>query len=65
MSRLIRPWRGAVAVAAWLAAASLPAGAAGPDKFAVPGLEKPATVLVDRWGVPHIYANTLYDAFYV
>jgi penicillin amidase len=42
-----------------------PALAAGPDKFAVPGLEKPATVLIDRWGVPHIYANTLYDAFFV
>ncbi|SFP97601.1 Penicillin amidase [Variovorax sp. PDC80] len=34
-----------------------------PSSFAVPGLEKPAEVLVDRWGVPHLYAGTLYDAF--
>ncbi|MGY8524460.1 penicillin acylase family protein [Paracidovorax citrulli] len=34
------------------------------DRFDAPGLEKPASVLVDRWGVPHIYAGTLYDAFY-
>ncbi|CAG9169240.1 penicillin acylase family protein [Cupriavidus respiraculi] len=39
---------------------SRPAG----ERFDAPGLEKPATILVDRWGVPHIYANTLYDAFY-
>ncbi|WP_231908200.1 penicillin acylase family protein [Cupriavidus sp. USMAHM13] len=39
--------------------------ATGGERFAVPGLEKPASVLVDRWGVPHIYANTLYDAFTV
>jgi penicillin G amidase len=32
--------------------------------YRVAGIEKPATVLVDEWGIPHIYANTLYDAFY-
>ena len=31
--------------------------------FNVPGLERPAEVLVDRWGVPHLYAGTMYDAF--
>lgn len=31
----------------------------------VSGLEQPAEVLIDRWGVPHIYAGTLYDAFFV
>lgn len=41
------------------------AGAAPPtDRYAAPGLEKPASILIDRWGVPHIYAGTLYDAFY-
>lgn len=34
------------------------------DRYAAPGLEKPASILVDRWGVPHVYAGTLYDAFY-
>ena len=31
--------------------------------FNVPGLERPAEVLIDRWGVPHLYAGTMYDAF--
>ena len=59
MSRLIRPWRGAVAVAAWLAAASLPAGAAGPDVEpvsltidyaapAVPGTQVSVEAALDR-----------------
>jgi len=29
------------------------------------GLEQPAEILVDRWGVPHIYAKTFEDAFFV
>ena len=31
--------------------------------FALPGLTGPAEIIVDRWGVPHIYAETTYDAF--
>ena len=31
----------------------------------VTGLSKPAEILVDEWGVPHIYAQDHYDAFYV
>ncbi len=31
----------------------------------VEGLSKPAEILVDEWGIPHIYANDHYDAFYV
>ncbi|MES2902493.1 MAG: penicillin acylase family protein [Pseudomonadota bacterium] len=48
--------------------ASLPLQAAPPpasERFQVQGLEKPAQILIDKWGVPHIYANTFYDAFYV
>jgi len=33
--------------------------------YVVAGLEKPAEIIVDEWGVPHIYANTHYDAFFV
>lgn len=33
--------------------------------YKVKGLEKPAEILVDDWGVPHIYANTHYDTFFV
>jgi len=33
--------------------------------YTVSGLEKAAEIIVDEWGVPHIYANTHYDAFFV
>jgi penicillin G amidase len=33
------------------------------EAYAVEGLEQPAEVLIDRWGVPHLYAGTTYDAF--
>ncbi len=29
------------------------------------GLDAPAEIIVDTWGVPHIYAATHYDAFFV
>lgn len=35
------------------------------QSYAVAGLEKSAEIIVDEWGVPHIYANTHYDAFFV
>ncbi|MDF3887420.1 penicillin acylase family protein [Cupriavidus basilensis] len=56
-----------LSTAATAAQAAPPAASEAPatETFKVAGLEKPASVLVDRWGVPHIYANTLYDAFYV
>lgn len=40
---------------------------AGADdaSYTVAGLEEPAEIIVDEWGVPHIYANTHYDAFFV
>ncbi|MFC0410180.1 penicillin acylase family protein [Roseomonas elaeocarpi] len=31
----------------------------------IPGLEGEAEILVDRWGIPHIYATTQHDAFLV
>ena len=30
----------------------------------VAGLEAGVEILVDRWGVPHIYAEKLYDVFF-
>ncbi len=33
--------------------------------YVLEGLEKPAEIIVDHWGVPHIYAGTHYDAFFV
>ena len=35
------------------------------DVYSVRGLEQPAEILIDEWGVPHIYAKTHYDAFFV
>ncbi len=32
--------------------------------ISVPGLEKPVEILRDRWGVAHIYADTLDDLFF-
>ncbi|MEC8059660.1 MAG: penicillin acylase family protein, partial [Pseudomonadota bacterium] len=33
--------------------------------YQVEGLSKPAEIIVDKWGVPHIYANDHYDVFFV
>ncbi len=33
--------------------------------YVLEGLQGPAEILVDRWGVPHMYASSLYDAFRV
>ncbi len=32
--------------------------------FSIEGLEKPVEILVDEWGVPHIYAQTEKDLFF-
>lgn len=33
--------------------------------YTLPGLKKDAEIIVDRWGVPHIYAQDHYDTFFV
>ncbi len=35
------------------------------ETWAVQGLAAPAQMVVDRWGVPHIYASTARDAFFL
>ncbi len=32
--------------------------------YAVEGLSGPVEILVDRWGVPHVYASSADDAFF-
>ena len=49
----------ALAIAQWSGAQSADA------THEIAGLERPAEILVDAWGVPHIYARTHYDAFFV
>ncbi|MDE2415921.1 MAG: penicillin acylase family protein, partial [Comamonadaceae bacterium] len=66
---LVVPARiGVITLAAILAACGTttsPTGSFGmtADQASVPGLAQPADLLIDRWGVPHIYAASLYDAF--
>ena len=40
-------------------------GQAEEKKFVLEGLTAPAEILVDQWGVPHIYASNYYDVFFV
>ena len=35
------------------------------SSYILPGLSAPAEILVDAWGIPHIYAENAYDAFRV
>lgn len=34
------------------------------SRFEAPGLDKPVEILVDRWGISHIYADTEHDLFF-
>ena len=43
---------------------TIPAGAQTDTVYEVPGLELPVEIIVDKWGVPHIYGQTHYDAFF-
>ena len=35
------------------------------ESFALKGLYAPATISVDNWGMPHIQARNVHDAFFV
>jgi penicillin amidase len=56
-----------IAVVAWIAVglAGSVAAAESQQAIEVQGLQQPAEILIDRWGVPHIYAGDHYDAFFV
>ncbi|HEX9171172.1 MAG TPA: penicillin acylase family protein [Telluria sp.] len=54
--------------AALMACAALPAAARPqlqPHPVEVAGLARPARILIDKWGVPHIYAASQDDLFFV
>jgi penicillin amidase len=40
-------------------------GPTGTTEYRLPGLKSQAEIIVDRWGVPHIYASSQEDAFFV
>ena len=65
--RSVRTERTAHAIA-WLAIALLaiasPAAALEKTSYRVDGLSQKAEIVVDRWGIPHIYAQTEDDLFF-
>jgi penicillin G amidase len=48
-----------------VAAESVDAAGIDDQHYQIDGLEHPAEIVVDAWGVPHIYAGSHYDAFFV
>lgn len=55
----------AALVAAAPAAAQTPSTAVRQETAAVAGLTQPAEIVIDRWGIPHIYAKSARDAFFL
>ena len=53
-----------LAIAAGAAHAELSTAVRHEDR-AVAGLGAPAEIIVDRWGIPHIYAGSAKDAFFL
>lgn len=49
---------------AWAFALALPLSAAPSQDVRVPGLQAPVEILVDRWGIPHIYARNEHDMYF-
>jgi len=48
-----------------LGVAAAPALAGKSQSISIPGLEEPAEIRVDRWGVAHLYAESERDLFFV
>ena len=66
MRRRIRARTAALAAVALLGAAGAPAAPAAPvavETVAVAGLAAPVDILIDHWGVPHLYARSEADLF--
>lgn len=53
-----------VAVAFVAPVLAAPVGAQESTTLDLPGLEQPVEILVDRWGISHIYAETEHDLFF-
>jgi penicillin G amidase len=52
-----------LALTVWLG--SLHAAEPPVRRYPVSGLERDAEIRIDRWGMPHLYAQTTYDVFFV
>lgn len=57
----------ALLIATWVAAVSAyarPLSTIPSETIRLPGLRQPVEILIDRWGVPHIYAKNEADLFF-
>ena len=67
---MARGWRLGGLAAALMVMAAAPghaemSSAVRRERVATPGLHQPAEILIDHWGVPHIYAGDDHDAFFL
>ena len=58
-------WRPLLFIAALLAGGGTVAAAPATVRLELAGLEKPGTIVVDRWGIPHIFATSEHDAYFL
>jgi len=67
MTKLIRLLTGALAFALTVSVFAESVSFAAPvtETMRVAGIKAPAEILVDRWGVPHIYAKSEADVFFL
>ena len=71
LNRVIQKLCGAAICAALLTSTAIardkpnPLGSARQLKTDVAGLDAPAQILVDVWGIPHIYAGNEHDLFFL
>ena len=49
----------------WIASVAAQADIDKSATYQIDGLQYPAEIIVDKWGIPHIYAQDHYDAFFV
>ena len=54
----------ALAIVGFLASATAVPGQQKPETVQLAGLKQPVDILVDHWGVPHIYAKNEADLFF-
>ena len=62
--RILIRARLALAILGFLAGATALAAQQKPETLQLPGLRQPVDILVDHWGVPHIYAKNEVDLFF-
>jgi penicillin amidase len=69
-ARTVRTFAWTSALLSVICAGAAPAitatpGTSATETFSLPGLQQPAEILIDHWGVPHIYAKDEADLFLV